>query len=598
MKKISRIFSLIFVAAFAFIGVTRVNAYDTTVTFSKRQLSNVEQYKVAQTSYKEVGTSAGNRVAYCFNKSLKAPTNGSKLTYNGEVTSAPLIYILTNGYGGTWNSALLGNSLSSDQKYYVTQLAIWMTQGTLSPSSLNANGTLGKPALALYNAARAYSVVKPSISSSTGGSMTLTSDGAYYQSQEITVGGTGYNQATVLLINAPSSARIRVNGGQLQGNNSKVNRGSKIRVLIPVADAGRGLNIKVRISSTGYQNKIYTYTSGNSTYQNVGLMFNEAVPVSTETATTVNPKRLVEIRKYDVSTGSKNLLSGVTLSLKNSSGAEILRWTTNSTNNPYKIQLSPGTYTVTEISAPAGFVKASPITFTVSSGSTTLPVELLNSKTPSKVTISKQDFTTKAELPGAHLVLKDSLGNKVDEWTSTTTPHILNNLKPGKYTLSETIAPNGYVLSTETVTFTVNNDGSTLPVVMYNNKKPDNSYVKISKKDIETGKMLPGAKLVVKDSTGKVIDEWVSTTKAHFIYNLKEGKYTLVETKAPKGYEIGDEVIEFEIKADGGKEISLVMHNSKIPVTADMNITLIVAGLVGTIAIAGFSVFKLGQQQA
>ena len=34
--------------------------------------------------------------------------------------------------------------------------------------------------------------------------------------------------------------------------------------------------------------------------------------------------------------------------------------------------------------------------------------------------------------------------------------------------MTETIAPNGYILSTETVTFTVKDDGSVTKVVMYN----------------------------------------------------------------------------------------------------------------------------------
>lgn len=86
-----------------------------------------------------------------------------------------------------------------------------------------------------------------------------------------------------------------------------------------------------------------------------------------------------------------------------------------------------------------------------------------------KVKISKQDATTSKELPGAKLKLVDSQGNVVDEWTSTQTPHEVV-LTPGDYSLTETIAPDGYVRNEETVTFTVNEDGTTDPgeVVMLN----------------------------------------------------------------------------------------------------------------------------------
>ena len=68
-----------------------------------------------------------------------------------------------------------------------------------------------------------------------------------------------------------------------------------------------------------------------------------------------------------------------------------------------------------------------------------------------EVVISKQDATTGKELPGAELVLKDSSGSVVDKWTSKSTPHRVSNLAPGKYTLTETIAPKGYIKTSETV---------------------------------------------------------------------------------------------------------------------------------------------------
>ena len=89
-------------------------------------------------------------------------------------------------------------------------------------------------------------------------------------------------------------------------------------------------------------------------------------------------------------------------------------------------------------------------------------------ETPGGASISKKDATTGSELPGATLVVKDYDGKVIDTWVSTDKPHLIENLKAGIYTLTETIAPNGYILSTETVTFTIKDDGSVTPVVMYN----------------------------------------------------------------------------------------------------------------------------------
>ena len=74
--------------------------------------------------------------------------------------------------------------------------------------------------------------------------------------------------------------------------------------------------------------------------------------------------------------------------------------------------------------------------------------------------ISDFKITNKEELPGAHLVVKDYDGNVIDEWISTTTPHMMEELKPGIYTLNETIAPNGYILSDETILDNYNENNS------------------------------------------------------------------------------------------------------------------------------------------
>lgn len=85
------------------------------------------------------------------------------------------------------------------------------------------------------------------------------------------------------------------------------------------------------------------------------------------------------------------------------------------------------------------------------------------------VEISKVDVTTGEELAGAHLELKDEKGNLIEAWVSTNESHVIEGLAPGKYTLTEVIAPDGYELSKETVTFVVKEDGTVDgKVIMYN----------------------------------------------------------------------------------------------------------------------------------
>ena len=57
-------------------------------------------------------------------------------------------------------------------------------------------------------------------------------------------------------------------------------------------------------------------------------------------------------------------------------------------------------------------------------------------------------------------VIKDKNGKQIDKWVSTNEPHYIEGLAPGEYTLTEIVAPDGYKLSTETIKFSVKDDGS------------------------------------------------------------------------------------------------------------------------------------------
>ena len=74
------------------------------------------------------------------------------------------------------------------------------------------------------------------------------------------------------------------------------------------------------------------------------------------------------------------------------------------------------------------------------------------------------------EVEAAHLVIRDSNGNIVEEWISSNTPHYIEKLPVGRYTLKETIAPDGYVLNTSVIDFEVLETGDIQSGVMFNSK--------------------------------------------------------------------------------------------------------------------------------
>ena len=156
---------------------------------------------------------------------------------------------------------------------------------------------------------------------------------------------------------------------------------------------------------------------------------------------------------------------------------------------------------------------------------------------------SKTDVTEDKELPGAKLKVTDKDGNVIDEWTSTENKHTIEGLVVGnEYTMTEEIAPEGYVKATS-ITFKVENTKEVQHVQM------KDKIVDMSKVDIG-GEEIEGAEIKVYDKEGNIVDEWTSTKEEHKIKGLEEGKkYTLHEEVAPEGYVKATDV-EFEVTTD------------------------------------------------
>ena len=174
----------------------------------------------------------------------------------------------------------------------------------------------------------------------------------------------------------------------------------------------------------------------------------------------------VQLSKKDLTT--KEELPGAELSLADSNGNEIDRWT--STDKPHYIEKLPaGKYTLIEVTAPDGYAIAERVEFEVLPTGEVQTFEMLDDVI--KLQISKVDIANGKELPGAELVIRDKDGKEIDRWTSTDKPHYLEKLPTGDYTLTEITAPNGYQIA-ETISFTVKPTGEIQTVVMKDARIP------------------------------------------------------------------------------------------------------------------------------
>ena len=216
------------------------------------------------------------------------------------------------------------------------------------------------------------------------------------------------------------------------------------------------------------------------------------------------------------------------------------------------------------------------------------------------VSISKVDITTDEELAGAHIQILDSQGNVVEEWDSTTEPHVVTGLNTEEtYTLRETVAPDGYAITTDT-TFVLNADGTINTENTTTRTEngillvEDTRSIEVSKIDVVSGEELSGAHIQVVDSQGNVVDEWDSEAGVnHVIRNIRVNEtYTLRETVAPEGYTVTTDTT-FTIDREGNVTGTVTFNEDGVALIEDQRIqnedTSIT--VVKTVSYNGFSLF-------
>lgn len=313
-------------------------------------------------------------------------------------------------------------------------------------------------------------------------------------------------------------------------------------------------------------------------------------------------------------------------------GQKIDTFTTNSKNQitaifghygevTLPLQLDAGTYTIEEIKVPVGFLELEePITFTITNqydydvdedGHPILEVVVKNAQPKGKVILKKTDKKTAVPLENVEyeLTAKDDIISAIDGSilykkgsivaTGTTDENgqlEIDDLFLGHYELKETLANEGYVLSSKVHDIQLTQENTTQKLYTFNidvtNIAPTGE-IHLVKTDKDTGDLLSGVQYQLTaaqdiyslDGRNTLIyqkDETVSkdiSEDGYYLTNelgeiniseLPLGKYYLKETLPLEGYATDQTIYEIELSYDGSEKViythQLEVTNSKTTV--------------------------------
>ena len=274
------------------------------------------------------------------------------------------------------------------------------------------------------------------------------------------------------------------------------------------------------------------------------------------------------------------------------------------------ISLAPGKYTLSEVAAAEGY--AIPLNgwgFTVTEGTVQqvtntsevtewsfngglLTLTLKNSRRYGGLTIEKTDGKDGSALAGAEFTVAGSDGTPLtfiknngryeaatSEGASSTIATDANGkahitgLKFGNYAVTETKAPEGYVLKGDRHSIAISRQQTEVTLRLKNDK----AMYKVTaiKQDAgENGKLLVGAEFTLYSAEGAVVAKAVTGYDGTAVFEVPEGKYKLVETRAPAGYQLsGDFVREITVNAVRGAvgEFKYTFNNEKTSYSVEIH---------------------------
>ncbi|PFS44936.1 SpaA isopeptide-forming pilin-related protein [Bacillus thuringiensis] len=280
--------------------------------------------------------------------------------------------------------------------------------------------------------------------------------------------------------------------------------------------------------------------------------------VATITVQNTKVKGNIEIKK---SSDSGKTLPKVEFTVYTAEGKEITKTITNEQGIAQVKDLPYGKYYFVETKGVEGYLlNQTKYPFEIKEQGKTLTFTVENKEVKGNVQLLKVDGENPdKKLEGAVFILQDSKGKKISEHKSDKNGLIeVKDLTFGAYSFVEKQAPTGYVLTKESIPFSISEQGKTIMLTAKN--KHITGELEISKVDIADGNnKLPNAEFTIFNEQGKEVAKGKTDENGIAKFKLPYGKYTYKETFAPDGYLLNEEIFPFEIKEDG----QIIKHTVK-----------------------------------
>lgn len=264
-----------------------------------------------------------------------------------------------------------------------------------------------------------------------------------------------------------------------------------------------------------------------------------------------------------------------------------------------------GDYLVVELTAPDGYVMADARHFVaITYDEQVIGLKVINYPIIGSVELTKVDKDyPENHLAGAEFELyqdvdadgelgeADVLMGNLTEYEGGI--YRQDGLRKGSYLVKEKTAPEGFLLDENVYAFSITENGQ---VVVIENEAGVGfmdqvimGKLVICKTDKATGDKLVDAGFRVCDEKGNIVSEAVTGEQGTVSFDLRYGKYTVSEFKAPEGYVLDETPYAFEVTADG-QVITVDMANTRI--TGKLVISKVDADTDQLLPNAGFRIYS------